>query len=89
MRIRDHQDSLSLQYFFHHAPENKVYRWTYFAPSRLYRDRGHPPGSVVDQLETITTWNYAIVHFDDPGFWQTYVLAKNESGSYKYLLPVK
>lgn len=63
-----------------------VYEWTYFQPKAttdmLY-------GSiVVDQISTVTEWNFSVDNLNDSKFWNQYVLSKNED-KYIYLKLLK
>ena len=86
--LTDKQGEVTLRYYFVFTNAKTVYEWTYFlqtpvppnASPRYQRD-------VMDQLATITQWNYLFATLDDKNFWNKYVLFK-ENGNYKYLKPV-
>ncbi len=73
--------------FFAYLPANHTtYEWTYF-PATTLSNRWYP-SQIVDLLEPIGGWNYAYTSFDNPDFWENYVL-KKEKGQYKYLKKIE
>lgn len=64
----------------------KIYEWTYLNPSNFINSRHGP--SFIDQINTLTTWNYSFDKLDDSNFWNEYVLLKS-GDEYKYLNEVK
>jgi hypothetical protein len=74
--------SKQLRYFVSFPGKPEIYEWTYLKP--LEPKYNHYGGDVVDQLESITTWNFSMTTLDDQSFWDTYV-TKKENGNFVYL----
>jgi len=65
---------------------NNIFEWNYFEPKvvidNLYGSQ------VVDQISTLTDWNFSVDNLNDMEFWNKYVLLKTES-KYKYLTEIR
>jgi len=65
---------------------NELYEWTYFKPLII---EGNLFGSeVVDQIGSLTEWNFSIDNLNDEKFWNQYVLLK-QGNDFKYLSKIK
>lgn len=78
-------DSLGLKkvhYFVAFKGSPELYEWTYFEPLHI---EGNLFGSeVVDQISSITEWNFSVDNLNDEEFWEKFVLLKIQD-DYKYL----
>jgi len=64
----------------------KLYEWNYFETLAI---KGNLFGSeVVDQIGSLTEWNFSVDNLNDEKFWNQYVLLKQGNG-YKYLKEIK
>lgn len=65
-------------------PDNtyKTYEWTYLRQIDFKNTKSGP--DLIDQLNTVTRWNYAYTRLDDDKFWNERVLLKS-GGSYQFL----
>lgn len=65
---------------------NNIFEWNYFEPKvvidNLYGSQ------VVDEISTLTDWNFSVDNLNDMEFWNKYVLLKTES-KYKYLTEIR
>jgi hypothetical protein len=78
----------TVHYFVAFPKTNEIFEWTYF-PEHATNEASDLFGSiVVDQLESITEWNFSFDTLDDEVFWKQYVLMK-EDGRFKYLKKVE
>lgn len=59
----------------------EVYKWNYLKPEDF---KSSSRASFMDQINTLTDWNFSVDTLDDSEFWETYVLVQ-EKGVFKYL----
>ncbi|MBL0322289.1 MAG: hypothetical protein IPP80_07965 [Ignavibacteria bacterium] len=74
----------ALRFFLAFVDTKKIYEWTYFKPKTIPDRTWHYGSDIIEQLETITEWNFSLKTLDDNKFWSEYVLAKAGS-TFKYL----
>lgn len=74
----------TLRYFFTFPEKQVVYEWTYFKIKELPEKTWHYGSAIIDQLNTVTDWDFSYDTLDDADFWNKYVIEKSEN-SYKYL----
>lgn len=78
--ITDSAGQRTLHFYFAFAGSKAVYEWTYLNPISIKQYSG----DIIDQLSTVTNWNFSYINLNDDLFWQKYVLAKS-GNEYKYL----
>ncbi len=84
--VTDKEGIKKLHYFLAFNDSQKLYEWNYFEPVTI---KGNLFGSkVVDQIGSITEWNFSVDNLNDDKFWNQYVLLKQGS-DYKYLKEIK
>ena len=84
--VTDKEGIKKLHYFLAFNDSQKLYEWNYFEPVTI---KGNLFGSkVVDQIGSITEWNFSVDNLNDDKFWNQYVLLK-QGGDYKYLKEIK
>lgn len=74
----------TVHYFVAFPKTNEIFEWTYFPVQETNQGSDLFGSIVVDQLESITEWNFSFDTLDDEVFWNQYVLMK-EDGRFKYL----
>lgn len=74
----------TLHFFLAFKDTKEIYEWTYFKPKTIPEKTWHYGSEVIDQLKTITEWNFSYTTLDDKIFWDKYVLVKS-GDNYKYL----
>ena len=76
----------TIHYFLGFDNSNELYEWIYFKPLII---EGSLFGSeVVDQIGSLTEWNFSIDNLNDEKFWNQYVLLK-QGNDFKYLKKIK
>lgn len=76
----------SIHYFVAFDNSKNIYEWTYFKPLII---EGNLFGSeVVEQISSLTKWNFSIDNLNDKIFWNQFVLFKN-GNDFKYLKDIK
>ncbi len=85
IKVKEKDKEMYLRYFVLLADgdDYKVYEWTYLDQSSFRNTNSAP--SFMDQINTLTVWNYSFQRLDDSKFWSDYVLT-NVEGQYKYLV---
>ena len=84
--ITDKDGVKKLHYFVAFKDSRKLYEWNYFEPLDI---KGNLFGSeVVDQIGSLTEWNFSVDNLNDEKFWKQYVLLK-QGNDYKYLKEIK
>ncbi|WP_127846818.1 hypothetical protein [Psychroflexus aestuariivivens] len=84
--VTDKDGIKKLHYFVAFNDSQKLYEWNYFEPVVI---KGNLFGSkVVDQIDSITKWNFSVDNLNDEKFWNQYVLLK-EGNNYKFLKEIK
>ena len=80
--ITDKNGIKKLHYFVAFKDSSKLYEWNYFEPSVI---KGNLFGSeVVNQIGSLTEWNFSVDNLNDIEFWNQYIL-KKQGDNYKYL----
>lgn len=92
LMIKNTRQEYRIHYFFWHGDEKKIYEWHYFQ-SNIYNFSFHFSEEIINNLSKITYWNdttflYSSCTIDDEGFWQNFVLLK-ENNTYKHLEELK
>lgn len=76
----------TIHYFVILDNQNNIFEWNYFEPKvvidNLYGSQ------VVDQISSLTDWNFSVDNLNDSEFWNRYVLLKTEA-KYKYLTEIR
>lgn len=84
--VTDKDGIKKLHYFVAFNDSQKLYEWNYFEPLAI---EGNLFGSeVVDQIGSLTEWNFSVDNLNDENFWNQYVLVK-QGKDYKYLKEIK
>ncbi|WP_100612880.1 hypothetical protein [Confluentibacter lentus] len=84
--VTDKEGIKKLHYFVAFNDSKKIYEWNYFEPLAI---QGNLFGSeVVDQIGSLTEWNFSVDNLNDEKFWNQYVLLK-QGNDYKYLKEIK
>lgn len=84
--VTDKQGIKKLHYFVVFNDSPKLYEWNYFEPLVI---KGNLFGSeIVDQIGSLTEWNFSVDNLNDEKFWNQYVLLK-QGNDYKYLKEIK
>lgn len=86
--ITDGKGQNTLRYFLTFKDEKSIYEWTYLTSQILPKKAWHYGSEIVEQLKTITEWNFGFNTLDDKEFWEKYVLLKT-GNSYKYLTKIQ
>lgn len=76
----------AIHYFVLLSDKNELYEWTYFEPKQV--DDIFWGSLVVDQMSTLTNWNFSVENLNDKKFWNESVLLKPDD-SYKYMKELK
>jgi len=86
--VMDYDGGENIRYFLYDVEAGSISEWTYFAenPIEMNTDREMwNYGTVImDQLNTITKWNFSYNSLDDYEFWNNYVFVMME-GEFRYL----
>lgn len=82
--ITNDKGEKTLRFFVAFTQDNSIYEWTYFKPQTIPEKTWHYGSNIIDQLKTITEWNFSYNTLDDKNFWTKYVLIKS-GDNYKYL----
>lgn len=83
--VTDKKGIKKLHYFVAFKESPKLYEWKYFEPSVI---KGNLFGSeVVNQIGSLTEWNFSVDNLNDIEFWNQYVL-KKQGNNYNYLILV-
>ena len=76
----------SIHYFVIIGNQKNIFEWTYFEP-KIITDNLYG-SQVVEQISTLTDWNFSVDNLNDLEFWNKYVLLKS-GDTYKYLKEVE
>lgn len=88
VQIKDNKDQRKIRYFVVFPDTKEIYEWTYLNPNILESKNRHYGREIIDQLSTVTEWDFQFDTLDDQDFWNDYVLIK-DGGKYKYLKKMK
>lgn len=84
--IKSSKGVRTIHYFVLVSDKNEFYEWTYFNPKVVkeifFGDE------VVDQIGSLTNWNFSVDNLNDKKFWAESVLLKIND-TYKYLKEIK
>ena len=84
--IKSSKGVRTIHYFVLVSDKNEFYEWTYFNPivvkEIFFGDE------VVDQIGSLTNWNFSVDNLNDKKFWAESVLLKIND-TYKYLKEIK
>lgn len=88
IKVKEKGKDMFIRYFvlLPHDNNYKIYEWTYLNPTNFKNSQMGP--SFMDQINTLTVWNFSFDKLDDSKFWSEYVLLKS-GDTYKYLTEVK
>lgn len=88
IKVKEKDKDMFIRYFVLLPHDNNyiIYEWTYLDPNNFKNSQLGP--SFMDQINTLTVWNYTFDKLDDSKFWNEYVLSKSDD-TYKYLKEVK
>jgi hypothetical protein len=84
IKVKEKDDEMFLRYFVL-IPNNdsySIYEWKYLNPEDFKNSRLGP--SFMDQINTLTTWNFSYKNLEDKEFWDKYILLK-KGNEYLYL----
>jgi len=84
--ITNKEGRKTIHYFVILGNPNSVFEWTYFEP-KIVTDNLYG-SEVVEQISSLTEWNFSVDNLNDTEFWNKYVLLKS-GDTYKYLTEVK
>jgi hypothetical protein len=88
VQIKNSQDQRQIRYFVVFPESNEIYEWTYLKTRVLGDINRHYGSEIIDQLSTVTDWNFGFETLDDYFFWSNYVLIK-DGDKYQYLKKLK
>jgi hypothetical protein len=88
IKVKENGKDMFIRYFVLIPQDNnyKIYEWTYLNPNNFKNAQMGP--SFMDQINTLTVWNFSFDKLDDSKFWSEYVLLKSDD-KYKYLKEVR
>ncbi|MBD1397902.1 hypothetical protein H9Q13_12060 [Pontibacter sp. JH31] len=88
VKVKEKNGEMFLRYFvlIPNKDNYDIYEWNYLEPKKFKNIQMGP--SFMDQINTLTTWNFAYKNLDDKEFWDKYVVVKS-NGEYKYLKEIK
>jgi hypothetical protein len=88
INVKEKDKEVFIRYFVLIPNEDnyKIYEWTYINPSNFKNDP--TKSSFMEQINTLTTWNFSYSTIDDSKFWNDYVLLKL-SDSFMFLKEIK
>ncbi len=80
---KDERSQLMYYVALKNGDEVEIYEWNYFKNDKTKKGR-YLSSVIVDQISSLTFWNYSFMYLDDEEFWNKYVLAK-KGDKYLYL----
>lgn len=88
MVVKQANKEVIIRYFvaINQNGKTEIFEWTFLNQSSFTNDKFGPV--LMDQLEKVTVWNYALETVEDPIFWNEKVLKKQDN-KYIYLNQVK
>lgn len=84
--VTDNNNTKTIHYFVAFNNKKELYEWTYFTPLQV--ENNLFGSKVVEQINSLTDWNFSYKNLNDQNFWDSFVLAKS-GDNYKYLKEVK
>jgi hypothetical protein len=84
--IKSSKGVRTIHYFVLISDKNEFYEWTYFNP--LIVKDNYFGDEVVNQISSLTNWNFSVDNLNDKKFWAESVLLKIND-TYKYLKGIK
>ncbi|MBO6621698.1 MAG: hypothetical protein JJ892_00250 [Balneola sp.] len=88
VQIEDNKEQRQIRYFVVFPDTKEIYEWTYLKPKILEGKNWHYGSEIIEQLSTVTDWNFGFETLDDQDFWNNYIL-KKDGDKYKYLIKIK
>jgi hypothetical protein len=85
MEIKDDNGITKVRYFVFLPRSGEIFEWNYFPT--YTKKKGEAENNIMQNLSTVTKWNYSYAYLDDEQFWKSYVLLKT-NGVYRYLTPL-
>lgn len=84
IKVKEKEGEMFIRYFvlIPNKDSYDIYEWNYLDPKKFKNSQLGP--SFMDQINTLTTWNFSYKNLDDKDFWEKYVLLK-VGDNYKYL----
>lgn len=84
IKVKEKDGEMFIRYFVLIPTKDNydIYEWNYLDPKKFNNTQLGP--SFMDQINTLTTWNFSYKNLDDKEFWEKYVLLKS-GDNYKYL----
>jgi hypothetical protein len=82
--IKNTKGQRQIKYLVVLPESNEIYEWTYLKPRVFESKSWHYGSEIVEQLSSITKWNFGFETLDDTSFWSNYVM-KREKNEYVYL----
>ena len=84
IKVKEKDGEMFLRYFvlIPNKDNYDTYEWNYLDPKKFKNTQLGP--SFMDQIHTLTTWNFSFKNLDDKEFWDKYLLVKS-NGEFKYL----
>lgn len=76
----------SIHYFVSIGDKTGLYEWIYFEPKQVNDILWE--SAVIDQISSLTNWDFSVENVNDRKFWNESVLLKS-GDSYKYLKEIK
>ncbi|MDT0646566.1 hypothetical protein RM545_07685 [Zunongwangia sp. F260] len=83
--IEEENGKKTIRYFLLLNNSNAIYEWVYFVPKEV--DTNYYGDKVVEQISSLTDWNFSVYNLNDENFWKEYVF-KKENEKYIYLRKV-
>ena len=75
--ITNQDDIKTIHYFVSLKDSQEVYEWRYFEPTEV--PTTFYGSEVVNQIGSLTDWNFSVDNLNDPAFWNNYVLKKEDA----------
>ena len=87
IKVKEKGKDMFIRYFVLLPQDNnfKIYEWMYLKPYNFKNSQLGP--SFMNQINTLTVWNFSFDRLDDNKFWNEYVLLKS-GDNYKYLIEI-
>ncbi|MCD4788633.1 MAG: hypothetical protein K8R37_01435 [Bacteroidales bacterium] len=85
IQIINSKDKRQLMYFVIFPETEEIFEWKYFKPRKLKDNSWHYGLEIIEQLSTITKWDFSYGNLDDENFWDNCVL-KKEGDNFTYLI---